>query len=487
MFSSRPRRDAKSSGVVWPDTGTGTTSTVKDVYGSRPFTPHIATVGYDHDLHVGVDMDLSPGDTLYAPSGGAIIRLHRTHYGWETAQQLTYWAEDDDSAGAGATWSRVNPSTLRIVGTRGGSKTFPNVAKYYHQTERAFVTKISSVDDWEIRLRLASTTAITGKLGFCLHSTATDQYVGMEWDGANATAVGARSGGALTSHGTNLAVTTETWLRVQYTASTDTLSWDVSSDATTWTNVASQTTQTFTDGSRPIWVPTLYWRSTDTNAATATIDIESFAWFDGNGIGRFGNWLMIGKDGEKYPMMHFQDINVSLGDIVEAGQSVGVAGLTGFDTRSGQVVTEHAHIEYHANSKAIYAKEEALNPLAPGILPRTNVSNNVTVTRSTANDPDAVACWRLRVQVARADQDFDLNSVTLTGDLATRTINWQTRAGLNADVDIPKHDGVYVVPEDFNANSSEYEVSFYFSKAVVGTSFTSASVLDTAGTVLWSE
>jgi hypothetical protein len=487
MFSRGGRPQSKSSGVVWPDTGNGTPTTVKDVFGARPFSAHIATVGYDYDFHVGVDVDLESGETMYAPVGGSVIRLHRTHYGWESAAQLTYWTEDDDSSGAGATWARVAPSTLRITGTRGGAKTFPNVAKYKHSTERCFVTEVSSLDDWEVRVKLASTTAITGKFGFCLHNEDASQYVGMEWDGTNATAVGARSGGALTSHGTNRAVTTEPWLRVQYVAATDTISWDVSSDAVTWSNVASQTTQTFTDGTRPKWIPLLYWRSTDTNAATATVDVDYFGWFDGNGIGRFGNWFQIGRDGDKFCMMHFQDLNVNLGDTVQAGQVVGTAGLTGFDTRSGQVNAEHCHLEYHGNSNALYAKEDAVNPLDRDILPRTNVSNNVTVTRSTANDPDGVACWRLRIQVARGAQDFDLNSVTLTGDLATRTVNWNTRAGLNADVDIPKHDGVYCVPVDFTANSSEYEVSFYFSKAVVGTSFTSASVLDTDGATLWSE
>lgn len=483
MFSTKSNRRSQSQGIVWPDTGNSTPTAIKDVFGSRPFAAHIATVGYDYDMHRGVDVDLDAGDPMYCPRGGNIIRLHRSHFGWETATQLNYWTTDDDSAGSGATWARVAPSTLRMTGTRGGSKTFPNVAKYQQtgSTARAYVT----TDDWEIRVKLAATTAITGKFGFCLMSDATGQYIGMEWDGANATAVGARSGGALTAHGTSGASTTQPWLRVQQASGT--LSWDVSADAVTWTNIASQAAQTMTDGSRPIWIPTLYWRATDSNAATAQVDVDYFGWYDGNGIGRFGNWIAVGHDSGKFVMMHFQDIAVEVGDVVEAGQLVGYAGLTGFDTRSGQIQAEHCHLEYHANSNPLYDNDNALNPLAPGILPRTNVSNNVSVTRTTANDPDGVSCWRLQIVVTRADQDFDLNEVSLTANTTSRTVNWNTRSGLNADNDIPKQAGVYIVPVDFTEASSTYEVSFYFSKAVVGSTFTSAYVKDTAGTTLWSE
>ena len=84
-----------------------------------------------------------------------------------------------------------------------------------------------------------------------------------------------------------------------------------------------------------------------------------------------------------------------------------------------------------------------------------------------------------------------LNEISLTGNLATRTINFNTRAGLAADNDIPVSGVVlavvYIVPEPFDASSPEYVVNLYFNKTAVGTTFVSAYVKDIAGTILWAE
>ena len=469
------------SGLVWPDTGTSVPATVKDVFGPRPFSAHIATVGYDYDFHRGVDMNLAAGAPYYAGMGGHVVRLHRTHYGWETATQLNFWTTDDDSSSAPATFTRVAPSTLRITGTRSGTGSFPSVCKFKANTER-----VQNTGDWEFRVKLASTTdPAGGKFGFGIIHEATGEHVSLEWDGVNATALGAGSGGALASNGTTRAVTTEAWLRIYLTGTT--LSWGVSSDASTWTNVASQTIASYTDTAMQTFVPILYWRSTDTNGTPATIDLDFAGWYDTNTVDRFGNWITIVNGSRKACSMHFQDISVSLGDIVEPGQLLGYVGLTGYDARSGIIVEPHVHFEYVPVTSPVYTATESINPLAPSLLPRVDVSNNVSVTRTTANDPDAVSSWRLQIIVTRASQDFDLNSVTLTGNLASRTINFDTRSGLNVDNDIPKQSGVYIVPVDFTESSSTYEVSVYFNKSVVGTTFTSASVANTAGTTLWSE
>jgi hypothetical protein len=119
-------------------------------------------------------------------------------------------------------------------------------------------------------------------------------------------------------------------------------------------------------------------------------------------------------------------------------------------------------------------------------MPRANVSNNVSVVSSTANDPDAVSCNKLAITVTRADQDFDFNEISMTGNLATRTVNFNSRAGLNANVDIPKESGVYIVPGAFNAESASYTFDVYFSRAVVGTTVVSAYIKDCNGVTLWS-
>ena len=113
------------------------------------------------------------------------------------------------------------------------------------------------------------------------------------------------------------------------------------------------------------------------------------------------------------------------------------------------------------------------------------VGQVVTVTVA-ANDPDAVDSHRLTITVTRADQDFDMNSITMVGNTTSRTINFNTRAGLNADEDIPKQSGMYMVPASFDENSATFVLVVYANKSVVGSTWVSGSILDTAGTTLWS-
>jgi hypothetical protein len=184
--------------------------------------------------------------------------------------------------------------------------------------------------------------------------------------------------------------------------------------------------------------------------------------------------------GKKIPLIHFESLSVRIGAPVSPGTKLGYSGKTGGDTYSGRVNSEHAHLEAHRNAKYAYNKDEAVNPADAGYFPRVNVSNNVSVARSTALDPAGNTCWKVVVTVLRADNDFDFNSITLTGDLATRTVNWNTRAGLNANNDIPFYDGVYTVPQTFDETSAAYVVWFFFDKAIVGSTFVTGAVFDTS-------
>lgn len=479
LGTKRRPRGVVGSGFVWCDTGNGTPSDVRDVFGARPFPAHIATVGYDYDFHRGVDAAAAAGAPVYAISEGPVFRLHRTHYGWETDAQLGYWTESDP--GGAAQFTRVS-SSLHIVGERVGAQTFAQAARWKALRERVQVVG----GDWELQLELAASIALAGgNLGLAVLDEANTQYAAIEYDGAVATALGVGSGGAFAASGTTLATAGRLWLRVRYIGTT--LSWGVSDDGDTWVDVATQATPAWTD-SRPVFTPLVYWRSTDTDAADQVIDVDYVGWYDGQTVGRFGNWLEIGHSGAlKVAQMHFQDLDIEVGDYVKAGQQIGLAGMTGFDDRSGHINQPHVHVEFCPNNNRDYANTDPVNPLAAGFLPRANTGTNVTVARTTENDPDGVTSWRVRIQVARGDQDFDFNAITLAGDVATRTVNWNTRAGLNADNDIPKQAGVYIVPSDFDEDSPAYEVSFYFNKSVVGTTFVSLQILDTAGNILYAE
>lgn len=480
MLAVRRYRNAESNGYVYPDSGNATpAANVGDIFAPRPFSPHIATTGYDYDFHRGLDIVRAIGDPVYAPCGGTIIRLHRSHFGFETDSQLAYWAEDQDGGVSPATFVR-SASNLIITGTRGDVGAFPSVAKY-----KAAVDRVALATQFEFRVALGTVGVLAaGRFGFAILDEATNEYIGLEWNGTNAYSLGVGSGGPVASHGTSLAVTTEDWLR--FALDSGTLTWDVSNDATTWTNIDSEAMPAFTS-TRKDFVPLLYWRSTDVGAPAVAISVDAAYWRDDDGIGRFGNWIFLQRASKKFCLVHFRELDVEVGDVVEAGQVLGTAGATGFDSRSGPVLDAHAHLEYIPNASTLYNNDEPTNPLAPGVLPRANVSSNVAVTRSEENDPDGAASWRLRIVVARAANDFDVNEVSLTGNLATRAINFNTRAGLNADNDIPKDAGVYIVPVTFDSSSTEYEMSIYFNKATVGNAFTSAFVKDTEGVTLWSE
>jgi hypothetical protein len=165
---------------------------------------------------------------------------------------------------------------------------------------------------------------------------------------------------------------------------------------------------------------------------------------------------------------------------------IGYSGTTGYDATSGRIINEHQHTEYAPNTNHNYGNNDSVNPLDPALFPRANATNNVSVVRSSGSDPNSVDSHILTVTVTRDDNNFDLNEVSLTGNLGTIDVNMNTRAGLNANPDIPMQGGLYIVASAMDDTSPSYICTFYFNKTTVGTTFTSYFVKDTAGTLLAS-
>lgn len=476
MFAIKPTTPSnRGSGIVWPKSGTSVPDTISDIYGLREFTPHLATKGHSNDMHRGPDV--TDVTELRSPITGAVIRRHETHYGWETAYQLTRFAETDPSSAA--VFSLVTEA-LRITGSRVGSVALGSAARLTHLTER-----MNLAGDWTIECKFAATPAIAGRVGIGVFNPAGTQLAAIEYDGTNVYMFGTDSGGAMTPDGTSVAVASAVWLRLDYTASTTTLTWQTSTNGTSFTTRGSDVAASFTDAATQSWTPRIYYRSVDTSVATDVVDVDEFNWLDDTTIGRFGNWLMICDGTKRLVLLHFESIDANLGPWVTAGQVVGKVGHTGFDAPSGRVTTPHAHFELLLGNSPLYANNDPINPLP--YLPRVNGSANVTALRTTANDPLGVSSHKIAVSVERGtDQDFDFNEITLVGGTATRTINLNTRSGLDpADNDNPAYNGVYMVPHAFNQNSTTYEVDFYFNIATVGT-FTSFLIRDTQGNTLAS-
>jgi hypothetical protein len=461
--------------MSWPSSPGGSSDTVLDVFGPRPFTPHIATVGYDYDFHRGIDVDVDEGEPLYSPVSGAVSRLHYTHFGWQHANHLEQFTQTGLSA-------TITAGVLRVTCTRDGAASFPSGIDTLQATSERIHPE---GDDWTLEVELSAAPSVTGAIGIGLFNAAKSEYIALEYDGTTFTRRGVGTT-TFTANGTTASASGKTWLRVGYTVATDTFDWLHSTDGTTWTSLGTETSRSFS-ATGPSMIPTLYWRSGDTNATPHAIDVVQLNWVDDYlNIGRFGNWLHLTTPTFKVVLIHFETLVVRAGDFVSPGTLLGYAGKTGFDARSGRIQSEHCHVEIVPDTQRDYTNTAPVNPLASTYLPRTNVSNNVTASVTTATDPDGVTCWKLAISVARGDQDFDLNAISLTANLATRTVNWDTRSGLNADNDIPKQSGVYIVPAAFDGASANYAVDVYFSKAVVGSSLSSWSVLDTAGATLAS-
>lgn len=461
----------------WPGDGTGTPEAVADVFGPRVFAspPHASP----YDFHVGIDRDLTAGANVYAVMSGVVQRINYTMFGWESAAQLSQFTK----TGSDATFTRSAPTSLQITGSRTGAKSFPTTTTNY--LDMNYYVDVSSAD-WEIRKAFTSNPSLTGAVqGFALVDLTNNQYMALETDGTTITVRGVQAAGTMSVDGTT-AVASPIWLSITYTQSTDTVTWRYSNDQATWTNIATKTPVAFSHEGYPAFVFGEYWKSLDTAAGTQSVLVDVTELAD-TALGRFGNFVQIQNGAQKTLQMHNQEPLVVQGQMVEAGQLIALAGNTGFDAASGPVNTTHCHWEYVPNANFAYLRAESTNPLAIGIMPRTNVTNNVAVVVSSALDPydGTTACVRLRVAVTRADQNFDFNAITVTGTTTSVTVNFNTRAGLNANPDNPTQGGVSIVPEAFDENSATNFVNFYVSRAVIG-SYQSYSATDTSGNVVAS-
>lgn len=475
-----PRRFYRGDtrGVSWPDTGNSNRNNVEDVFGPRRFAPHIPTVGFDYDFHRGIDVDLALGDPLYSSVQGSITRFHWTHFGWEALVQLNAWNKVDPS-GVFSVAIDV-PSTRLVLDITNASPPaypFADTPRLQRTAEPVVVS-----DDWVMEAEFDSLPpALVGNsCGIGIIDPFTGENIRMQQDGVDILALGDDSLGPLV--GGSLSAS-RLWLRIEQLSGT--VNWQYSNDGATWTTLVSDT-PTFTDTTRSVFVPWIYidWDS----ALERTYELARVNYVDANTIGRFGNWVQIADQNNRRVLnLHMREPIVAKGDRVNAGKQVGTAGQTGFDSRSGRILSPHVHIELIDNNDYFYANDEPINPLKPTFYPRANVDNNVTVVVTEENDPNGDACWRLNISVAREDQDFDMNEITFAGSVATRTVNFDTRAGLNPDPDIPDFDGVYLVAYNFNTASLAYELDVFFEKAVVGSGGWIYNIRDTEGTLLASD
>ncbi len=477
MFSvKRNRYRGDGNGMAWP-IGPSGVGVIRDTMGHRTFNAHASGV----DFHRGDDIVFTQGQTVYAPITGAVIRTNYTFFGWQNSDQLNQWQVAGSSLAASH-----SGSSLTITASRNGSASFPSgTGRYENINER--INPSSGTDNWLIQLGLTNTINVTGFIGIGVFNSALTEYIALEYNGSTFKRRGVGTT-TFTANGATTSVSNQTWLRITYTSSTGVYEWLYGTDGQNWTSLGTESGRVFTT-TQPTHVPTIYWLSGDTNSTPYTIGIQKTEFYDlsQSAASRFGNYITATTSTFKIQMDHFQDMVVSRGDFINIGQIIGRAGITGFDTKSGAVLEPHVHIEYHPNINYSYSNDEAINALDARYLPRIDVSNNVSVVRTRENDPEGNDSWRLAITINRADQDFDLNTISLTGNLATRTINNNTREGLDpSDNDTNNFNGVRFSPIAFDEFSSAQILNYYFRTSTVGTTFVSYILTDTQGRTLAS-
>jgi len=494
LFNNQRKREHRGdgNGISWPHADTSTPMNIEDIFGARPFSVHTVSVGYNYDFHRGIDIQLPQGSTVYSPINGSVIRNHFTHYGWESNTQFIQWTEVDASSSFAYSLvpGAMGQGGLAITGSRTGSQDFPAGVSYIKPIKERVIIQ-HGTDPWVMEVQFSAPFSVTGAFGMGLLDTlvTSSEYTAIEYDGYVHRIIGRDADGAFVKHNTVVTASGhQSWMRMTYKPSTTSISYSYATGGgTVWTDMAIETTTNFTNKTVATFIPVLYWRSIDSNAALQYITLSASNWYDAEQISRFGNWVEIGDASKRALVYHLQEPLVNRGQFVHAGQAIGTVGSTGFNDRSGRVLTSHIHLEMIPNNNYIYSNDEPLNPISSVYLPLSHSNTNISGTITSENDPNAVASHKLSLVVSRSNQELNLNSVSLTGDSATRTINFNARTGLNSDdFDIPFASGVYIVPQAFSASSATYDIAIYFNKSVVGNTFVSYTVLNTDGITVTS-
>lgn len=478
-------------GIVWPSNGSSTPTTVGDPFGERTFTAHASGIDFHRGLDLLDDIDGegqsagTGGAPVYSPIHGAVIRAFYGFFQFDDDGNMDQLTEVDPNSKA--TFARSD-SNLVITGKNDGTVTFPSGIAQLQKTQNFDAD--TGGNDWTMEFKLASSIAgVSGKLVMGIYDAANSEYVCLEYDGSTYTVKGKDSAGVMAADGTTAAQSGKLWGRIFFDQSAGKVYWQWSTDGTTWSEIVALG-NAFVPTAPATWKAFVGW---DPAAAGGddTVNVDHWGSGDASSINRFGNWIEIGNSDAKWCLMHFRHMEVGLGDFVRPGDQIGLTGKTGWDQNSGRILQNHVHVEYIANNAFIYDNDDPVNNLAAALLPRTSTTVNVAVVRDTAMDPNTglINCHRLTITVQRGTmQNFQLNEFRLVGDLATRTVNWNTRAGLDpSDHDANNYDGVYFQPVAFNEDSTEYQIKLYFAMTTVGTSFVSSYVKDADGNTIWSE
>lgn len=464
-------------GFVWPLTGTTTPDYIYSPFGHRQFFPHTFTVPSDLDLHMGADLTAVAGVTpVYAMGHGVVNRLHINHFSWGVDNLSEYFTE----ASGSATYS-VDTASAKL-GVAAGGTSLLTLTNPEGTTSTPFTVRVKIDnpfdDDTEVGIQLD-----VGSRSFRVH---------LLNDGAEK-AVATLDGSVTTDPAVSAGIR---WLELEYTGSA--VYARHSEDGRDWTQL----------GGLPFTPDGFVTDVGIYSNGFSGRDIDFFGYTHENSPGRFGNWLRVSSpdpDGGflSWLIIHFDSINVGVGDVVKKGDLLGIMGDTGWDSRSGTVLNVHVHMEFISNAKMsgaspprkyYYDNADPVNP--ERYLPRTNSDSNVTVSVTDTPDPDSNTAFRVRVTQTRVpgQNDFDVNELAFVGASGSQTINLNERTGVaddvGADRDAHLQGNVYIVEpdppfgKDTGDDPDDYVIDYYCRKSHFGSSLTSVTIKDVYGTTV---
>jgi hypothetical protein len=177
---------------------------------------------------------------------------------------------------------------------------------------------------------------------------------------------------------------------------------------------------------------------------------------------RFGTWMLIRIDssnGESRfnAYLHLNGFHTfNVGDTVSTSDTIGYMGKSGY-----QINTVHLHFELYKNlSGTSIDKDKAKNPMET--LPYVD-ANSYSASFMTRNDSSAV-------EFSTADSEIDFDAVTIYGSLATRSVAFNARTGIDpADNDNPRYNNLFIDPDQFTADSSTQRLRLWTKDSETGT------------------
>lgn len=480
-------------GIVWPISGSEAVTTLGDPFGHRTFSGGTGHAG-GVDFHRGVDMaddEDGPGEPVgsggmpvVSPIHGKIIRCFKGHHHFFDAADYALLEEVDPGA---KTTFALSSGYVTMVGKNDGTVTFPSGLGVQRETFQFNVDPAGN--DWCAYIRLRSAITTTGKVVVGIYDSVNDEYLALEYDGTTFTCKGKDSTGAMANDGVTATPAAVQWMMVWLDVASGKAYWKYSSDGNTWSDIVGAG-EAFTVTNR-CGFRKFYGFDSAAAGGDDTVEVQEFGGGDSGSIPRFGNWIEVANASGQFDMMHFRTISVDVGDEVRPGQALGLTGRTGLDLRSGKINQNHLHMEYRPTNRHDYSNADPQNPLSALILPRVDTTIDITVVRDSAVPSGSgwADAHRLTITVDRNTyQNFQINEFSLTGNTAARTLNWNTRAGLDpADQDANNYDGVWFEPVAFDETSASYIFKIYFRKTVVGSTFVSAYVKDADNNTIWSE